>query len=368
MSGLKTYYDVAIAGAGPAGSILAARLARAGADTLLVEASGFEGPRAGEFLSPQARSMINRSEILPTGWERRHQPIHEFTGSWGSAQRFARDFIFEAQGHALALDRASFDRELAEAAALHGATLETHAKVCTAERHGGEWTIGIERGAEHCSVRAGFIVVCCGRNGMIQGIPTRRQRLDRLFCLGLRMGNCPGDIGASIESYARGWAYSVKLESGELVVNVCTESAGQRRQFGSVEALLEELAHCPIAAARVLSCQAMSASDVSLFAADASSAVSRPAAGEGWRMAGDCAQSMDPLSAGGIMSALDHAEMILDDFTRAKSLRDAEFGVYCARLDDNYRNYLTARRRFYGMEKRWASPFWEKRREEIALP
>jgi flavin-dependent dehydrogenase len=45
-------FEVAVVGAGPAGSMIAARLAVGGIRVLLVEATGFDRPRVGEFLSP----------------------------------------------------------------------------------------------------------------------------------------------------------------------------------------------------------------------------------------------------------------------------------------------------------------------------
>jgi menaquinone-9 beta-reductase len=65
---LKPLYDAVVAGAGPAGSTLSARLARVGVAVLLVEASAFEREKAGEFLSPQARAAVNRSQVLRSDW------------------------------------------------------------------------------------------------------------------------------------------------------------------------------------------------------------------------------------------------------------------------------------------------------------
>jgi flavin-dependent dehydrogenase len=303
---------------------------------------------------------VNRLDVFPADWESIHKPVHEFLGSWGSSSMFSRDSIFDARGHSLALDRGAFDRELAAAAVSQGATLVTNAKFLSAAKLRDQWTIEIEQGGEHFTVCGSFMAMCIGRTGRpVASISAKRRTLDRLFCLGLRIANCPGDFGASIESYDRGWVYSVLLNSGELVVNVCTEDVGKsERRFGL---LLEELACCPIAASRVAAAQAAKASDVHFFIANASSAVTRPAVGEGWCLAGDCAQSMDPLSSSGIMNALRHAEMIFQCLMQSRTIAGADLSAYSRWLDQNYTEYLTTRQQFYGLERRWPSPFWQKR-------
>lgn len=370
----KKSYDVLVVGAGPAGSALSAHLARAGIHVLLVESSALERRRPGEFLSPHARALVNRSALLPSDWESRHKSIHHFVGSWGSPSDLCRDFIFEARGHALALDRLTFDRQLAAAAVSHGATLLTHAKVQNSEMKRELWEVSIDCGEEHHSVQAAFIAVCVGRTGIpVPRIPFKRHRLDRLFCLGLGIANFPVNLGPSIESYARGWTYSVVLNSAELVLNICTESAGQsNRHFRSPSVVLEELACCPIAASRVLAAGPTVASDMTFFAADASSSVTRPATGEGWCLAGDCVQSMDPLSSSGVMNAFQHAEMIFECITRSRTIKDADLNTYSHWLDQTYQEYLASRHRFYNLEKRWPSPFWQTRQaislENLTFP
>ena len=53
-------YDVAVAGAGPAGSVFALLAARAGYRVLLAERSSFEKPRFGETAPPELRAALTR--------------------------------------------------------------------------------------------------------------------------------------------------------------------------------------------------------------------------------------------------------------------------------------------------------------------
>jgi flavin-dependent dehydrogenase len=147
-------YEVVVVGAGPAGSLLAARLAAAGVRVLVIEASAFDRQRAGEFLTPKARAAVNATGVLPEGWELHHRTVHEFVGTWGSTSHFGHNFIFDARGHGLTLDRVAFDRELAYAAAARGAILLTRAGFLAQS--------GIGTGGRSAFVTAGNALRCAG--------------------------------------------------------------------------------------------------------------------------------------------------------------------------------------------------------------
>jgi flavin-dependent dehydrogenase len=364
-------FEVAVVGAGPAGSMIAARLAAGGIRVLLVEATGFDHPRVGEFLSPEARATVNRSRILDEGWEREHRFVSEFLSGWGSPEVIARDYIFDAHGSGLVLDRVKFDRALAEGAAGCGAQLLTHARVRALLRSSGSWELDIDDNGGRIIIRCAFLVVCSGRAGhLLRGLSVKRQHLDRLVCLGLRVLNCRSDNHPSVESYPRGWTYSVSLASGELIVNLFTDLDPQRprKSWRSTDFLLAELANCPLAASRVLAANPTSAADVTFFAADASSTYSRPAIGPDWCLAGDCVHTVDPQSSGGIAQAFKHATLVSNALLRSRFVRDVDLSEYTAYLDRSHESYLRARHYFYGLEQRWDTFFWRRAKELTQIP
>ena len=53
-------YDVAIGGGGPAGTVAALTLARAGYAVAVIETSKYEHPRVGETLPPPTRAVLTR--------------------------------------------------------------------------------------------------------------------------------------------------------------------------------------------------------------------------------------------------------------------------------------------------------------------
>lgn len=361
--------DIIIVGAGPAGSTLAARLARSGLQVLIVDNMPFAAPYIGEFLPPKARAMLHRSALLAPGWEAPHRSALAFDSTWGSAQVRSRDYLFDPRGHALVLDRQRFNRQLLDAAIGQGTKLLPQSRARRAAQTDGIWTVHLESNSSHKEVHGLFLVDCSGRIGTpLAGITAKRRRIDRMICLGARIGGYRGDAAPSIESYAHGWAYSVAVGTDELMVNICTDRRAQPYgpSTGAAEFFLNELAQCPIAASRVYATRP-APTTVTFFATDAASTLTRPAAGPGWCLAGDRAQSMDPLSSSGIESALCHAELIANAALRAATMRNIDMPEYSTWLDTNYDAYLNTRRRFYGTETRWPCSFWRSRSAHLSL-
>src|SRR5215472_539273 len=343
-------FDVVVAGAGPCGSVIAARLAAGGMAVLLLEADDFGRPRVGEFLSPGVRSNLNGFALLDPGWERNHRSVKEYASAWASSEVMARNYIFDAYGSGLVLDRARFDRELALAAVRRGAGLVTRARIHTFARTGGSWEITFDKGGQQFQVRCGFLVFCSGRKSRLPaGFAVRRQRLDRLVCLGLRCSGYKDEAFPLVESYPNGWVYSTQLQSGELLIYlfVGPDNQANQRSFPFPSLLLRELAKCPRTAGRLIASTATKASDISFFATDASSTLRRPAIGPGWCLAGDCAQTVDPLSSAGIGYALQHAKLVSEALLKSRSTANPDLSGYANYLTNSYAYYLDSRRRVY---------------------
>ena len=351
-------------GQGPRGVLIAANLSAGGLRILLLEATRFNLPRVGEFLSPLARIAIDRLGMLGAGWENEHTEACEFVSFWGSPDPIIRNFIFDPNGHSLVLNRARFDQSLAHAAQRSGARLLTNVHLVGATQSFGSWKITVNDSGVDVQITSSFLVMCCGRAGSrIRALQTERRRVDRLICLGMRISNYQGDGRPSIEAYDNGWTYSVRLPSGDLMINLCTELDAElkRRVSKSLNFLLREIAACPIARSRILYSNPTDRKQVETFVADASSAWTRPAAGPGWCFAGDQAQSMDPLSSSGIAQAVQHAELISKSIISSSSFKSVDLMAYCSHLDASYNSYLFARQKVYGLERRWPTPFWRRR-------
>jgi hypothetical protein len=91
--------------------------------------------------------------------------------------------------------------------------------------------------------------------------------------------------------------------------------------------------------------------------------------GPGWVAVGDAAGSHDPLSASGIVRALDsgiHAARAIH--ATLVQHRDDALVEYETRHHATYAQYLTTHARYYQMEQRWPdAPYWRRRQCVITL-
>ena len=132
---MQARYEVVIAGAGPAGSVLALLLARAGAAVLLLDRATFPRPKpCGDCLSAEATRLLDRLGLLPDvlacapallrGWRILGPDQTGFTTrfeDFGDPDPHVQ--------HAIAIERSVLDRVLLDAARAAGAAVLTGATV-----------------------------------------------------------------------------------------------------------------------------------------------------------------------------------------------------------------------------------------------
>lgn len=118
--------DVAIAGGGPAGSVLALLLARSGRSVLLFEKSAFPRDKlCGEFLSPEAVGYLERLDLARGLGHLRPAPIVSVRFAAGNISTHFHPLERPGWG----LSRRRFDAFLLEAAGASGAVVSTSSRV-----------------------------------------------------------------------------------------------------------------------------------------------------------------------------------------------------------------------------------------------
>jgi flavin-dependent dehydrogenase len=155
-------YDLAIAGAGPAGSVLALLAARARYRVLLVEKSHFERPRFGETAPPELRQALTRVGLERLAQAPFCREAPEVLSVWGSDEPWSRHHIFSPYGTALHLDRRAFDEALALAARDAGADLKLGCAARFAAQPRGGYIVQLSTGE---SIRANAAILATGRVG-----------------------------------------------------------------------------------------------------------------------------------------------------------------------------------------------------------
>lgn len=190
---------------------------------------------------------------------------------------------------------------------------------------------------------------------------TTRRTVDRLVGIALASsGVRSGDaLPSLIESHPLGWWYSAGLPCGSAIavfftdVDICSKMMLTRREqlFG----LLGEALHT-----RQRFESSGDFGNVRVF--PAGSHCLENASGDSWLAIGDAALGRDPLSSSGIDFALASAERAYEAICSMANGRTGDLEYYNMQVQVDFQDYLTKRDSFYGIEDRWlTSPFWRRR-------
>ena len=314
--------DVLIAGAGPAGSIAAIRLARAGARVLLVDRARFPRDKlCGDTLNPGTMRIVERAG-LRAAIEAASRPLEGMLLSSGSGVQVRGTY---GPGlYARALTRRVLDQLLVEAAVAAGAQFHDGVRVAGAliEEAGGVARI---RGVRLCRVPDGagdgvaakpvrvpasITIAADGRRSTLAfalGLAAQPPGIRR-WAIGAYFQGLEG-LGAVGEMHVRGPHYiGIAPVGGDGCANVClvTPAGGG---FDDPAALLE----ARLAADPVLGPRAAAARRIAPAITLGPLAVDCRAAGlPGLLLAGDAAGFVDPMTGDGLRFAMRGAELAAD--------------------------------------------------------
>ncbi|HEY0372671.1 MAG TPA: tryptophan 7-halogenase [Thermoanaerobaculia bacterium] len=313
-----TEYDVAIAGAGPAGSAAAIALARGGARVALHDRGVSRA--IGESLVPSASTLLAELGVLDRFLADAHAPCYGNLSAWGTSELAEQDFIRSPYGHGWHLDRARFDAMLRDAARDAGATLVD--------------VLPDARMTIDATGRASAIARARG---------VRRVTHDQLiafFAVFTTERQTDHDSRTLVESAPEGWFHTARLPNATRVVTFFTDEGPPRLPIEStvhVAAILADHGYTQAGPIR---------------SADARSARLEHFHGDDWLAVGDAALSFDPLSSQGILAAL------YSGVKAANAVLSGELDAYSAALTSLWDAFVTNQKAYYAMETRWRTPFW----------
>lgn len=343
--------DVVVIGGGPAGSCLAARLARQGASVALIERGTFDEPRVGETLGAEVGPLLDAlgARDAVRALLGSQVPFRGVRSAWGSDALDERPSILHPLGDGWHVDRAAFDARLVAWAQEEGVNARIGVGPCRVAREGEGWAVSWSDGA----LRAGFLVDASGRGAPAsQPIGGRAWfALDRQVAL-VAWLDAVGldDPTLLLEAVPEGFWYSVPLPDGRLALALITDAdltpaggrSGLRGRFG------EALARSRHTRARVAGA---AIDEVRVARADSGRLL--PSWGPGFRAVGDACSASDPLGGNGVARAL------RDALDASRALEAPGDPAAIARGLDAY---TELRGRYYAAEARFAdAPFWARR-------
>jgi menaquinone-9 beta-reductase len=300
---VSTRCDVLVAGAGPAGSALAAALARSGASVVLAEAAHHPRPKAcAEYASPRIVEELARLGLPAAAWQRDAVPLLGMDIVVGS--RRARMRYADAHGarHAWGVDRCRFDALLATHAAESGAELLEDTRLVSLAAEDGRVTGATLRGTDGRERRIGADLVV-GADG-VRSTVARLVGVERPVRFPRRLGLVAHHAGSdALTDHGEmhvGNGYYIGLapmSGGELNVGM----ALPMRPAGPAAARFDAaIAGLPAVTDRLAGRPRLTplrgASPIGHRVSDV--------AGHGWLLVGDAAGFVDPFTGEGIYRAL----------------------------------------------------------------
>ena len=326
-------FDVAIIGGGPAGCAAALTLLRySKLRVVVIERSEYDGWRVGETLSPGVRPLLRYLDATSIIEDDGHLTNYGTAASWGSDDTVSRDFLFVAAGEGRHLDRARFDRSLAQLVRERGGTLMTG---CTWESAGVDARYVIDASGRHASFarsRGARVIAHDNLTGIVAIVANENVYTG----------------GTLVKAAPDGWWYTARLPENRAVVAFMSDADIIREQRLHDAAVfqshigVEKIIHGPTV------CPAQS------------QILDKPY-GEGWIAAGEAAVAFDPLSSMGIGYAISSG--VEAARVAASSLNGGDGAPgYAADVSAHFQSYLARKREYYLIEHRWRDhAFWQRR-------
>ena len=295
---MRTTSDICILGGGPAGSVLAIRLAQLGHEVCVVERAAFPRRHLGESLSPGALPLLASIGLRPAMASGGFTPVRTVAIHWDQGPQQREDPT--SQG--LLVDRGHFDQSLLNHARALGVRVFQPATVAEKALRDDGWNLRIETEAGALELRAAFLADATGRAARLRS--HRRPTGCRTVALHAYWQGGELPTQPRIKAGEAEWYWGVPLPNGIYNTLIFLDAARFRAARASLlsagfRALIE---HSGLLAgatgARLLG---------RVFAADATPYLDEESLTLRSIKVGDAALALDPLSSSGVQKAIQTA-------------------------------------------------------------
>ncbi len=321
---MKSSYDCVVVGGGPGGSTVAALVAEAGFDTLLLERDKFPRFHVGESLMPETYWTFKRLGVLDKMKQSdfvKKCSVQFVNGSGRESQPF---FFDQHDPHECTqtwqVERAKFDEMLFDNAAEKGATCVDQTRVLEAIFDGQRAT-GVriqtaagERQDISCQVvvdATGVQALIANRLGLCEPIADLKKAAIWTYYRDAERVQGPNG-GATVILHTQSkeaWFWYIPLQDNITSIGVVGDHGYLLKGRGTpADVYAAELAECPALQRRLQNAQRMEDFRV----AKEFSFTTKQHAGDGWVLVGDAYGFIDPIYSSGVYFALKTGEMAAD--------------------------------------------------------
>lgn len=339
-------YDVAVIGAGPAGSATAGFIAQAGFRTLLLEREAFPRFHVGESLMPECYWPLKRLGLVETMQKSKFVPkksVQFVTASGKDSQPF---YFTEHDPRECSttwqVERADFDKLLFDRAAELGADCYDQTRVMDIELNSSsqstpEIVIRGRDGSQR-SVMARVVVDASGQSSLIANKLGLRQTLPNLKKAAIwgyyrNAKRDEGDnAGATIILHTEqkdSWFWFIPLSDNITSIGCVGDNDYILKTGMDLEDRYDlEIQRCPGLLGRLESAERVG----KLHVAKEYSYWTRQHSGDGWVLIGDAFGFIDPIYSSGVYFALvmaDKASDAIIEGLRRNDLSAAQLGSWC---------------------------------------
>ncbi|HYZ87180.1 MAG TPA: NAD(P)/FAD-dependent oxidoreductase, partial [Bryobacteraceae bacterium] len=211
-------FDVAVLGAGPAGSTCALQLARQGCSVLLVHHESATLP-VGESLPPMANRLLKQLDLEAPFRQGGHQACFGNLSAWGGDRLQSVDFIRDPDGHGWQLNRTNFDQMLRDAAMEAGVfVLTSSCRSTVPQRIDAGWRLAVVE--DGSTVESKWLVDATGIASTVAcAAGARRESSNELLTYSAIFEPDEGrpvdsESVTLVEARRDGWWYTARLPNG----------------------------------------------------------------------------------------------------------------------------------------------------------
>jgi flavin-dependent dehydrogenase len=291
-----TRTDICVIGGGPAGSVLAARLAQFGLSVFLVERAKFPRRHLGESLSPGVFPLLASIGAGPAIEQAGYPRVRRVSVHWEEERE-----RYEPDGQGMLVDRGHFDRLLLKHAHDCGVRILQPGTVEKLERQAGGWSVAVEAQGRMIELEARFVADASGRAGMLR--PRRCRSGPPTLALHAYWKGAGLPSYPRIEAGADEWFWGVPLPDRLYNTLVFVDPRDLRAMRGTLKAKFHEL----IGASSLLPSGVNASLVGQIQATDATPYLDEECVTEDSIKVGDAALALDPLSSSGVQKAIQSA-------------------------------------------------------------